>query len=371
MLLSCKAKTGRVLQEDSHCLKGTMVAMNIHGPLVSVVMPNYNTPEEYLRQSIESILSQTYENFELIIVDDASTGLDVDVIKSYADERIIFIQNESNRHISYTLNRGLKMARGKYIARMDSDDYSIPRRIEKQVAFLENRPDIDVLCAKAAFFGDKRGIYATGIRNAEQMKAAVFFGCPIIHPSVMFRTSFLKAHGIFYNIGLEYKAAEDYELWARCVSIGQMCEYPSVLLRYRMHAKQVSSVALDLQIESANHVRRILLAHLGIEPDVQDMRIHFNYCVGNSLPDISLDETEKWVQGLLLGNEKHQAFNPHCFKKSVFQHYLVVAIKSFLQKRATIGQLLQSRLFIKTLCPAYYPEYIKRFMFSKRLNRSL
>ena len=148
--------------------------MNTQKPLVSVVMCNYNTKEEYLRTAIESILSQTYENFEFIIIDDASTGNDIEVIESYHDPRIILLQNESNHHVSYTANRGLAFAHGEYIARMDSDDISLPSRLEKQVLYMQKNRNVDILCAQAKFIGNREGIFAPGLRNSDHIKVNIF-----------------------------------------------------------------------------------------------------------------------------------------------------------------------------------------------------
>ncbi|MFZ5975654.1 MAG: glycosyltransferase [Bacillota bacterium] len=343
--------------------------MNKDEPLVSVVMPNYNTPEEYLRRAIESVLGQTYKNIEFIIVDDASTGSDVEIIKSYNDNRMVLLQNESNRHISFSLNRGFGAARGEYVARMDSDDICLPRRLEKQVRFMQRRNDIDVLCTRAEFFGDKKGVYATGIRNPEHMKTEVFFGCPIIHPSVMFRASFLREHSALYSTGSDYKAAEDYELWSRCAFTGRIFEYPQVLLKYRMHARQVSTATRKLQDENANNVRRNMLFKLGIKPDPHEMDVHFYFCIEAVSPDIFLSETESWANRLLQANEQYRAFDERCFRKAVMQHFLVTAVKTLHQKRAGLRQVMRYRLMKKAMSPVYYPGYIKRYLFSKRLNR--
>jgi hypothetical protein len=201
------------------------------------------------------------------------------------------------------------------------------------------------------------------------MKTAVFFGSPIIHPSVMFRASFLKEHSVLYSTDTDYKAAEDYELWSRCACTGKIYEYPQVLLKYRMHARQVSTATRNLQDENANHVRRTMLARLGIVPDPHEMAAHFNFCIEVASPDISFSKTENWAYRLLQGNEQYRVFQARCFKKAVIQHFLVIAVKALLQKRVTLRQLMKSRLMAKTMSPAYYPDYVKRYLFSKRLNR--
>src|SRR5690606_28917246 len=111
-------------------------------PLVTVFMPVYNS-EQYIREALESILNQTYQNLDILLVDDGSTDRSVEIIKSYQDTRIRLIQNEKNMGIPYTRNVGLKEAKGKYIAIMDSDDIAVSNRIERQIQYLETNPHID------------------------------------------------------------------------------------------------------------------------------------------------------------------------------------------------------------------------------------
>lgn len=111
-------------------------------PVVSVLMSVYNARPDELRQSIESILNQTFKDFEFIIINDGSTNETKEVILSYEDERIRYVENETNLKIITSLNKGLKLCRGKYIARLDSDDYSAPTRLEKQVKYMEEHPNV-------------------------------------------------------------------------------------------------------------------------------------------------------------------------------------------------------------------------------------
>jgi len=339
--------------------------MNTQKPLVSVVMCNYNTKEEYLRSAIESILRQTYEHFEFIIVDDASTGNDVKVIQSYRVPRIILLQNERNRRTPYSANRGLALAKGEYIARMDADDIALPNRLEKQVAYMERHRDIDILCAQAKFFGSREGVCAPNLTRPDLMKTTLFFGCPIVNPTVMFRASFIRKHGIRYD---ESAMAEDYELWSRCIPIAKICEYPHVLLHYRVHAAQISTASHSLQTESANRVREKMLSWLGITPSQREVLVHYHFCTDTPSPDVSLRETEDWARRLLYANDKHRVFPRRYFTNEVIQHFFVAAVKHLLQKRVTPGDVLRMDLTRRALSPRYYGGYLQRFLFSRRLN---
>lgn len=198
-------------------------------------MPVFNC-ENYIFEAVDSILSQTFSNFELIIIDDCSTDLTLKIVKSFEDKRIILVQKEENTGYTDSLNYGISIAKGKYVARMDGDDISLPYRFEKQYAFLENNADV-IICGTA--------IQIIGTQNIERhpenhndLQVKLCFSSVFHHPTVMVRTSVIKHH--FYN--KEFEPAEDYELWTRLAFIGKMANLEDVLLYYRMYASQTSSV---------------------------------------------------------------------------------------------------------------------------------
>ena len=162
-------------------------------PHVSVVMSVYNESEEYLRKSIESILNQTYTDFEFIIIlDNPDNKKAKDILKEYEnkDGRIILLENEKNMGLAPSLNRGVKVARGKYIARMDADDIALPERFEKQLYFLENNQDYAV-CFTQVFFIDEDGNLLdrenSDVMTDEQIRKVIFIHNPLHHPTAMIR----------------------------------------------------------------------------------------------------------------------------------------------------------------------------------------
>lgn len=181
-------------------------------PKVSVVMATYNRADIYLPRAIESILSQTMDDFELIIIDDASNDDTRDILIAYAknDKRIRVFSNKQNKGLVYNLNLGLKKARGKYIARMDDDDKSLPERFEKQVIFLEENPQIMAVgCSfKRPDNSNKKDTFP---QNPEDAKIRSLFDVPIAHPCAMIRNNFLKQHHIRYVD--DYALAEDMPFW--------------------------------------------------------------------------------------------------------------------------------------------------------------
>lgn len=228
-------------------------------PLISVVLPVYNC-ELYIQQAIESILNQTFVDFEFIIIDDCSTDNTLQLCNLFTDERIIIIEKDKNSGYTNSLNYGLSIAKGKYIARMDGDDICMPERFEKQVLFLEANLDI-ILCGTSYAVIGEKGIYVLP-ETHEEIKIKLLSGNCIVHPSVMFRKDILVANNLMYDVLME--PAEDYDLWVRLSSIGKLHNLQECLVHYRVHDGQVSAIRNKKQIQVANQVRLKLLQLLGV-----------------------------------------------------------------------------------------------------------
>lgn len=212
-------------------------------PEVSIIMPVYNG-EMYLGEAIESILNQTYTNFEYLIINDGSTDNSLDIIDKYArkDKRIVAISRE-NKGLVASLNEGIALAKGKYIARMDADDISLPNRIEQELRYLEENSDVDILGSNIEIIGDvdkerKEGYikWFNSSLNETNIEEKFLEGCALSHPSVMIKKQ-LFAH-------LKYRdnyCAEDYDLWMRALKQGfKIRKIEEVLLQYRIHADSKS-----------------------------------------------------------------------------------------------------------------------------------
>lgn len=199
--------------------------------LVSIIMPVYNG-EKYLRSAIDSILSQTYTDFEFIIVNDGSIDKSEEIIKSYSDSRIRYIKNEKNIGLDTTLNNSFKIAKGEYIARMDCDDLSHPTRIEKQVRFLVSHIDYDMVGSQYVNIDQNRKPFEIGAQLLEddEIKYAIQSVNCFCHGAVMFRASFIQKNQIEYKH--EYSPYEDYELWTRITQITKTHNLPNVLYAY-------------------------------------------------------------------------------------------------------------------------------------------
>lgn len=226
-------------------------------PRVSILLPAYNA-ERYLREAIDSMLSQTYQNFELLIIDDGSKDRTAEIVRSYTDERIRFIQNECNIGLANTLNKGMRLARGEYLARMDADDISLPTRLEIQVRYLDEHPDVMLCSCALQQFGasDKQMI---GREDFEFVKAEMLFSSAIGHASSVWRKAFfVENHLMFMQ---DEFPAEDYGLWTRAVFYGKMVNIPDLLYRYRIYPEQVT--ATDMRsAEKCRQIRQKYIARL-------------------------------------------------------------------------------------------------------------
>lgn len=219
-------------------------------PRISVIMPAYNS-ELYIAQAIDSILQQTYTDFELIILNDGSTDKTPEIIQKYADsdKRIVFVNNRENRGLITVLNQGLDMARGEYIARMDSDDISMPERFAKQVAYLDSNPDVGVLGTLIHGF-DK--LNAPGIQIPIVTVFDLLEKNYIAHPTVMMRKSLFDKYNLRYNP--DYIHCEDMELWSRMIFLTKIHNIMETLLMYRITGKNISIVNKQSQKETAKRI---------------------------------------------------------------------------------------------------------------------
>ena len=219
-------------------------------PQISVILPVYNA-QSYLRESIESMLNQSFENFELIMINDGSTDDSLKIMQSYADPRIHII-NQDNAGLPISLNRGINQARGQYIARQDADDISLPERLAKQVAYLDAHPQCALLGTWAQILVENtptdRFLSHPHVNGDIQLKL-LFFNC-FVHSSVMIRKSALEISGL-YPEEKEKFPPEDYDLWLRIAKHWQVANLPEVLMLYRELPSSISRSKLKIMQERA------------------------------------------------------------------------------------------------------------------------
>lgn len=243
-------------------------------PLVSVIMAVFNQ-ENYVKHAIESILSQTYDNFEFLIVDDGSTDGTTAICDKYAHKvsRIRIFHNKSNLGLTRSLNIGLRSARGKYIARMDADDVSLAERLETQVTYLESHPEIGLAGSYYSEIDSNGNI----IKETVEFPVApiiinwhLCFENPIPHPPIMVRKELLDKLGGYNE---NYSFSQDYELFTRLSIHTKMTNIPEVLFHWRVHENSVSRSKKNEQRETAYLISRKHLSEI-LNEDVSEKQIH-------------------------------------------------------------------------------------------------
>jgi glycosyltransferase involved in cell wall biosynthesis len=218
-------------------------------PTVSVLMPVHNA-ERYLAEAVESILGQTFTDFEFLIIDDGSTDRSRAILERYAarDGRIR-LTSRPNTGYTVALNEGLGLARGELVARMDADDVALPERVARQVEYLRAHPEV-VCVGTAVRFIDAAGRFLReghpGMDNDEIQERALAGDCPLNHPSVMMRRAAVEAVGRYHP---EFEPAEDLDLWLRLGEVGRLTSLADALMKYRQHAASFSEQYQQLQLE--------------------------------------------------------------------------------------------------------------------------
>jgi len=208
-------------------------------PDISVILPVFNG-EKHIKEAVESILSQTFKEFEFIIIDDGSMDKSVEIIKSFNDIRIKLLRNEENQGIIFSLNKGINEATGKYIARMDADDIACPERLKIQFDFMERNPETGICGTFVKRFGSilRRGLLKLPVSN-DEIKANSLFFCSFVHPAVMFRKELMTKNDLKYSE--DFKGVEDYNLWIDMMGCGiKTANIPVPLLKYRVSDLSIS-----------------------------------------------------------------------------------------------------------------------------------
>ena len=218
---------------------------------VSIVMASYNR-KDYIKLAVDSILNQTYKDFEFIIIDDCSTDGTREILEDFAqkDCRIKLIKNKENKGLIYNLRLGLSQANGEYIVRMDDDDIAYAERIEKQVKFMDENPEITVCGSFIELIGEcENSVGWVKHLLPEEIAILLNFFNPMCHPSVIIRNSFLKKHNI--NFRFEALHAEEYDLWKQIIfHNGKISNIPEVLLKYRIHKNRISQAEDSAKIQN-------------------------------------------------------------------------------------------------------------------------
>lgn len=243
-------------------------------PRVTVLMPTYNVAP-WVEESIRSVLNQTYHDFELLVVDDASTDQTLDVVRAIRDPRIRIASFPNNVGLADNLNRGLDIIDTELVARMDGDDIAEPDWLETGIRILDTHPEVGICSFGFQFFGAKTSVVRFPELH-EDSKAQMLFGCTVIVP--VFRKSVFTDNNLRYST--EAFPAEDYMMWANAYPLTQIYNVQRTLFHYRTHATQISTSRREAQIVKSNEVRLKMLQWLN--PNFTDEEKH--YFLDNFVP---------------------------------------------------------------------------------------
>lgn len=323
---------------------------------VSVIMSVFNEPLDWVKRSVKSILLQTFSDFEFIIVDDNPQN---EKLKWYLTElskensRVRVFFNDTNLGLTKSLNRALLLSKGKYIARMDADDESVPNRLLTQINFLEENKDVDLCGSFARRFGDipfySNRNFIVGKTN-EEILISSFFDCPMIHPSIVFRNH----KNIFYDENIV--KAQDYELWSRLLMQNcKMQNIPLFLVNYRTTKKSRMLNYVSAQIMTADENRRKLVNHFFNEIDSSQIELHNKICSKSLDPKCNVLQIESWLMEFSILLKQKFPHNELYVQKKISSYWVMSTLKC-----ADFFRCISSPLFCSSKIVVLFRFFLKR-----------
>lgn len=288
---------------------------------VSVIMSTCNTEEEFLKSAIKSILNQTLKEIEFIIVNDGGTNLPI--IEQFNDDRIVIINHEETKGLPFSLNEAIEKSKGKYIARMDSDDISKIDRLEIQKKYLDKNSNIDICAMFYKKFYQEKDFIINSFYSYKDIASQLFFRNVLAHPSIMFRRGFLIENELRYS--LEYRYSQDFEFWTRCTQNGNISLIPRLGLYYRIHGNQIRSSKKDMQKQLYDSV---LIRNLN-EIELDETYLKFIKMLnGNYLDNIDFIELANFIDLAIEKNNKIKRYDEKSFKKILYNAYFNLLLKN-------------------------------------------
>lgn len=274
-------------------------------PLISIIMSVYND-EKHIKEALDSLFSQTLDDFEIIIVDDCSTDRTVQIIERYEDERIHLLRNEGNKGLTRNLNKAIEYIKGTYVARMDGDDICYPERLEKQVKYLEEHKKVMLISCRTKMFGEENLI--SRIKGTpEELKAMMLIRPVLAHPGFLMRAELLTEYGMRYDES--FLSAQDYDFAVRTAQRFAIAVTPEILLRYRVHKKQVSSSKTGEQMKNADRVRKYQLNRMGVKLGEEMEEIHRKWAKEEKCEDIEVFyRTVQLIKIIIESNKKTKIY---------------------------------------------------------------
>jgi glycosyltransferase involved in cell wall biosynthesis len=311
-------------------------------PKITVFMAAYNVAD-YIYESIQSVLDQTFRDFELLIVNDGSTDHTVEVINRFKDPRIRLLNNDKNRGLTFTRNVALKEAQGEYIAILDSDDVAVPNRLELQYNFFQKYPSF-ALCGGHGTVIDKIGKHVEDHRftvpvGADRIKMILLFQNTYINSTVMYKSAVLRELNGYQN----YAPAEDYELFTRISDKYQVNNLDCVLVKYRLHDSNTSIAQGETGRKKVFKIKQEQLKNLGIEPDETTSIAFFSLLEGNYNATTFTDYLSLFIR-LKTANRCLKKYPEIPFEKMLFDYWFHIIYEK-KAKRNALSLLFNKHLF--------------------------
>lgn len=286
-------------------------------PKISLIMSVYNG-EDYLAETIDSVINQTFTEWEFIIINDCSNDKTLEILDKYASEdtRIKVYTNEINLRLPSSLNKALALAGGKYIARMDADDICLPDRLQKQYEFMESNPDVDL--SSCRFMTLKNGVISSGgcggRNDSNSIKALLLVTNPILHPGIIAKAEAIKELGYDKN----FTCTEDMELWTRFIMSGKKVEIlPEYLMIYRLHDKQITETTLEKQKGEVISIQKNYFSKLIAPMSEEQEEFYINGIYFRKNIDINkFCDFYRWVKSL---NSKNRMLDKDSLNYAMFE----------------------------------------------------
>lgn len=294
-------------------------------PRVTVLMPVFNGVQ-YLAEAIQSVLQQTFTDFEFLIIDDGSTDNSLAVIRGFDDLRIRLVSNENNLGLVATLNMGLNFATGEYIARMDQDDICRSDRLSKQVNFMDENLNVGVCGSWVRVISRSNNYIWKLPGRSEEIRSWLFTAVGVAHPSVMIRRQLFIKNELFYDPMFKY--IEDYELWVRAIQHMDFANIEEPLLDYRISPGQMCARYSAEQLVAVAPLRLQRVRELGVEPSQAEQQLH-EMIMNGTVPHDSayLDRAEQWLKLLDCANRSVGVYSVDSFSRRILDIWFSTCLR--------------------------------------------
>jgi glycosyltransferase involved in cell wall biosynthesis len=340
-------------------------------PFASFIIPTFNS-EKYIENTLNSVFSQKFNDFEVLIIDNCSTDKTKNIIEKYQEKekkRCILIQNNENKGIPFARNQGWEKVNSPYILHLDHDDLALPFRLQTQIDFMENNPEITASGTDVKYFGQNDNSWLVP-KNSNYIQASILFHSPIANPSAIFRTQILKDNQIKHN--LDYSLASDYDIWRQLAMIGKLENLAITCTHIHKHLKNASQNDLQIKLESLQIQKKYFLDTLQIDLNEEELNIAFEVTKNIKTFDLKeyLEKVENLFQKIIQQNQKTHFFSSVYLQKVMEEIWL----KNFagnLFMHPHITTIFQKSSFSPFQKYSFYQKlkfFMKKFLYMKQLN---